>query len=70
MREKSAIAVAAALSVGLVGIVNAQGKSLSSTMEVYVFPTEGQDASLQSKDEAECYEWAVGNAGSDPFELA
>ena len=23
----------------------------------------------QSKDEASCYEWAVGNSGSDPFEL-
>jgi hypothetical protein len=70
MKQRFAIAIAAACSVGLVGIVNAEGKSLSSTMEVYVFPTEGQDASQQSKDEAECYEWAVGNAGSDPFELA
>ena len=40
-------------------------KSLSSTLEVYVFPTQGQDAAQQSKDEAECYEWAVGNAGPD-----
>ena len=48
----------------------AQGQSLSSTMEVYVFPKEGQDSSQQSKDEAACYEWAVGNAGSDPFDLS
>ena len=47
--------------------VAAQEKSLASTMDVYVFPTEGQDASTQSKDEAACYEWAVGNAGVDPF---
>ena len=45
-------------------------KSLSSTIEVYVFPTEGQDASQQSKDEAECYQWAVQNTGVDPFDLA
>ena len=70
MKQRFAIAIIAACSVGLVGIANAQGKSLSSTMEVYVFPTEGQDTSQQSKDEAECYEWAVGNAGVDPFELA
>ena len=46
------------------------GNSLASTMEVYVFPEEGQDASQQSQDEATCYEWAVENAGSDPFQLA
>jgi hypothetical protein len=47
----------------------AQSQSLASTMDVYVFPTEGQDSSQQSKDEATCYEWAVGNVGTDPFEL-
>jgi hypothetical protein len=44
-------------------------KSLAATMEVYVFPTQGQDASQQSQDEAECYNWAVGQTGTDPFEL-
>ena len=48
----------------------AQSQSLASTMDVYVFPSEGQDSSQQSKDEATCYEWAVGNVGTDPFELA
>lgn len=45
-------------------------KSLASTLEVYVFPTKGQDASQQSQDEAACYGWAVDNTGSDPFDLA
>ena len=49
---------------------HAQTQSLGSTMDVYVFPAEGQDTSQQSKDEAACYEWAVGNTGSDPFDLA
>lgn len=44
-------------------------KSLASTLEISVFPTDGQPADQQSKDEAECYSWAVGNTGSDPFEL-
>ena len=48
----------------------AQSQSLASTMDVYVFPKEGQDSSQQSKDEAACYEWAVGNVGTDPFELS
>ena len=48
----------------------AQTKSLASTMEVFVFPKEGQNAEQQSKDEAACYEWAVSNTGTDPFKLA
>ena len=65
-----------ALLVGIVvlGIVQAQsapaGKSLASTLGVYVFPNGGQDASQQSKDEGECYNWAVEQAGVDPFQLA
>ena len=62
MKQEFAVAVVAACCVGLVGIVTAEGKSLSSTMEVYVFPTEGQDTSQQPKDEAECYEWAAAGA--------
>ena len=50
--------------------VQAQGQSIASTMNVYVFPAEGQEPSQQSKDEAECYEWATGNTGVDPFSLA
>ena len=46
-----------------------QQKSLASTLDVYVFPDQGQDASQQSKDESECYNWAVQNTGSDPFEV-
>jgi len=46
------------------------GKTLASTMDVFVFPTEGQEASQQSQDEAACYGWASDNTGSDPFDLA
>ena len=45
-------------------------KTLASTLNVYVFPTAGQDAAQQSTDEADCYGWAVTNTGSDPFDLA
>lgn len=46
------------------------GKTLAATIDVYVFPASGQDQSQQSQDEVACYEWAVGNTGSDPFALA
>jgi hypothetical protein len=54
-----------------VSLAQAEGasKTLASTLDVYAFPKEGQNAEQQSKDEAECYEWAANNTGSDPFEL-
>ena len=51
------------------GIAQESGNTLAGTLEVYVFPTEGQAADQQSKDEAECYSWATSNTGSDPFQL-
>jgi hypothetical protein len=36
-----------------------QAQTLGSTMQVYVFPKQGQDAAPQFKDEASCYDWAV-----------
>lgn len=44
-------------------------KSLAATLQVYVFPSNGQPASQQSKDEGACYQWAVKETGSDPFDL-
>jgi hypothetical protein len=46
------------------------GKGLAATISVWVFPSEGQSTEQQSKDESECYGWAVQNTGSDPFDLA
>ena len=59
-------------TLGLVPVSQglAQSQTLASTMDVYVFPTEGQDSGQQSTDEAACYEWAVSNTGSDPFDLS
>jgi hypothetical protein len=51
------------------GVAQESGKSLASTLEIYVFPAAGQAADQQSKDEAECYNWATSNTGSDLFEL-
>jgi hypothetical protein len=44
-------------------------KTLAATMNVYAFPTKGQDASTQSQDEAACYQYAQQNTGTDPFQL-
>jgi outer membrane lipoprotein SlyB len=58
------------LSLAALPAVEAQQKSLSSTMNIYVFPNEGQGAEQQSKDEMDCYNWAVNQTGSDPFDLS
>ena len=42
-------------------------KSIAATLQVYVFPSGGQTPEQQSKDEGECYNWAVQNSGVDPF---
>ncbi len=58
------IGCCAATSVAL-----AQNATLAASIGVSVFPAAGQDATQQSIDEAQCYNWAVGNSGSDPFQL-
>jgi hypothetical protein len=64
-------ALAVTLSLGGISLAGAQSgqKTLASTLDVYVFPSAGQDASQQNKDEGECYQWAVNNTGSDPFSV-
>lgn len=51
-------------------VAMAQEQSLSITMNVHVFPREGQDEIQQSMDEAECYGWSAARTGTDPFELS
>lgn len=59
------------VSWALVGMPQAEAqtgqKTLAATLDVYVFPSAGQAADQQNKDESECYQWAVDNTGSDPF---
>ncbi|MFB3077677.1 MAG: glycine zipper family protein [Lysobacterales bacterium] len=67
---KHLILITCLVAMPLSGAIAAEGgKTLASTLDVFVFPTEGQAADQQSKEESECYSWAVSNTGSDPFEL-
>ena len=45
-------------------------KTLAATIGVYVYPTKGQTPDDQSMEEVECYNWAVQQTGTDPFDLA
>lgn len=71
--KRAMVAIAVMLAVGA-PLAWAQGaptgqKTLAATMNVYAFPQKGQAAEQQSQDEAACYQWAVQNTGTDPFDL-
>ena len=44
-------------------------KTLAATLGVFVYPAKGQTTEQQSQHEVECYNWAVQNTGTDPFDL-
>jgi hypothetical protein len=74
MKRMLLVAVLVGLVAGSIAVVHSQSegtgqKTLAATMNVYVFPTKGQEPTQQSQDEAECYNWAVQNTGTDPFAL-
>ena len=69
MKQVHLSAFSATLLLAFSSGVLAQAPTLASTMEVYVFPSKGQDTAQQSKDESECYAWAESNTGTDPFAL-
>lgn len=49
---------------------NTGQRTLAATMNIHVFPAGGQAADQQNIDEGECYNWAVNNTGTDPFDLS
>ncbi len=44
-----------------------QSKSISKGLGLYVFPSKDQNQDQQSKDETECYKWAIQQTGYDPL---
>jgi len=64
-------AAALALLAGPVAVLEAQeGKTVASSLGVYVFPAANQAAEQQSQDEAACYQWAASQTGTDPQAIA
>jgi Glycine zipper len=45
-------------------------QSISSSLGVVPYPSKGQSASQQNKDEGECYAWAKQQTGIDPVAVA
>jgi hypothetical protein len=70
MKKLLVLAIALAIPTAILAQDDPSGKTLASSLDVFVFPADGQDSSAQSKDEVECYQWAVTNVGSDPFDMS
>jgi hypothetical protein len=51
-------------------IGDALAQSLSSSLGVVAYPSKGQSAQQQSKDEGECFTWAKQQTGIDPVAVA
>ena len=44
-----------------------QGKTLAASAGIMAYPAKGQKPDQQTKDEAECYNWAKTQSGYDPM---
>jgi len=65
------VAAALAALALLAPVLEAQeGKTVASSIGVYVFPAANQAAEQQAQDEAACYQWAAGQTGTDPQAIA
>jgi hypothetical protein len=49
---------------------DASAQSVSSSLGVVAYPSKGQSAQQQSKDEGECFAWAKQQTGIDPAAVA
>ncbi len=58
--------VTGVLMLATTGNLMAQGKSLSSSVGLYVYPANSQSPEQQSRDDYECYNWAQGQTGHNP----
>ena len=64
------ISLVAVLSAGMTVPDNALAQSLSSSLGLVTYPSKGQSAQQQKKDEGECYAWAKQQTGIDPVAVA
>lgn len=62
MRALLTILIAGVVGTGL----QAQSTSLANSMDIYVFPSNGQDKETQETDELACYKWAMDQTGYNP----
>jgi len=74
MKKSTVVSMMFSLVIVLLAIVttmgNALAQSLSSSLGVATYPSKGQPAEQQNKDEGECFAWAKQQTGIDPVAVA
>ncbi len=74
MKKSTVVSMMFSLVIVMLAIVttmgNASAQSLSSSLGVVAYPSKGQPAQQQSKDEGECFAWAKQQTGIDPVAVA
>ena len=74
MKRSTVFSMRFSLAIVLLVIITIMGdasaQSLSSSLGVVAYPSKGQSAQQQSKDEGECFAWAKQQTGIDPMAVA
>ena len=74
MKKSAVVSMMFSLLIVLLALImttgNASAQSLSSSLGLVTYPSKGQSAQQQSKDEGECYAWAKQQTGIDPVAVA
>ena len=55
------------LFMSFLGLSTMTAQSISSSLGLYVFPANNQNAATQEADEMECFKWAKQQSGYDPM---
>lgn len=64
--RRTAIISTVGILVLMSGLASAQQQSLATSLGLFVYPSNGQDAETQGQDEQECYTWASETTGINP----
>ena len=74
MKKSTVVSMMFSLVIVLLAVITVMGdasaQSLSSSLGLAPYPSKGQSAQQQSKDEGECYSWAKKQTGIDPVAVA
>jgi len=74
MEKSAVVSMMFGLLIFLLAVItvmgNASAASVSSSLGVVAYPSKGQSAQQQNKDEGECFAWAKQQTGIDPMAVA
>ncbi len=55
------------LFISFLAVCSIEAQSIASSLGLYVFPANNQDAATQEADEMACFTWAKNQSGYDPL---